>query len=459
MTTSAQQQVEQGLREAVTFTSHPAKPYALADRMARYGVTGCAISVIDNGRVAWMAGYGTTRIGGQLVDQNTQFQAASISKVVNALAVLKLVDTGRIDLDRDVNEQLRSWQLPRHDQWAASPVTVAMLLAHVAGTSTPGFVGYAPGVEIPTTTDILNGTPPANSEPVVVVTEPAAEFHYSGGGTTILQLLIEDVTGHCYPEAIAELVLRPLEMTNSHYDHPIDRETHPNSAWGHFVSGGELKGGGNIKPTFAAGGLWSSVSDLSLLVLHLQQLGRGEAGLLSQGLATRMLSPLAPSPHGLGPELVGDDHAHRFRHNGTNRGFCCQLEGLLTKGSGCVVMTNGDGGNSLLGEILRSVANAYHWQGYNASPIETVIVAEDHLRLFVGNYSGREGTSMTLAVEDGELFVPSPYGRRVIIPLATDRFVDAETGAEVHLLRHQDLSVEAVVFVDGHEILRFQKDN
>lgn len=457
MKDSRQSAVETGLRDAVTFAGVTPTTYDIHERMARYGVPGCAVAVIEGGEVAWVAGYGLTEVGGAAVTADTMFQAASISKVVNALAVLATVEQGLIQLDRDINEQLRSWQLPREDAWASRAVTPRQLLSHTAGTSTPGFVGYVPGEAIPTTWDILNGTSPANSEAVTVITEPTAEFHYSGGGTTILQLLLEDVHGEPYPEIIRRLVFEPLQMTSSHYQYPIDRSEFPQAACGHFISGERLPGGGNVKPTYAAGGMWSTACDLATLTRAVGALRFSDSrGLFSASMASTMLTAVAPGPHGLGPEIIGEGPALRFRHNGTNRGFCCQMEGLMNRPSGVVVMTNGDGGNSLLGEIIRGVASVYEWEGFNNPPIETVVVPEEFLARMEGHYVGPVGMELDLEVDGGEVFTPSPYGRRVLIPTGAKEFLDTETGAVV-IVDDADDAVVARVLVDGEEILRYTK--
>jgi CubicO group peptidase (beta-lactamase class C family) len=132
----------------------------------------CGISVIDGGQVAW------TRIVGEHPPE-ALFQAASISKFVTAVAVMRLVEQGRLDLDLGVNTYLKSWRLPDSPQ--ATEVTLRRLLSMTAGVSVPGYLGYAPGTPLPTLPEILNGSPPANSQPVTVTAFPGTAFAYSGG--------------------------------------------------------------------------------------------------------------------------------------------------------------------------------------------------------------------------------------------------------------------------------------
>ena len=129
------------------------------------------------------------------VTSETRFQAASISKPLSAMAALHLVQRGLLDLDANVNDALRSWQVPDNEHTREQLVTLRGLLSHTAGLSVLGFRGYAAGEDVPTLRQVLDGKPPANSEPVRVMREPGTSFSYSGGGYTVMQQLLEDVTG------------------------------------------------------------------------------------------------------------------------------------------------------------------------------------------------------------------------------------------------------------------------
>lgn len=458
MRTDLQHRVEHGLLEAVPLAGCPDPHHDLRDRMARYGVPGCAVAVIDDGDVAWSAGYGTISAGGPPVTTGTLFQAASISKVVNALGLLSLVERGLVDLDADVNPQLKSWQLPRADPWADEAVTPRQLLSHTAGTSTSGFVGYPPGATMPSIIEILEGAPESASDAVRVVTRPGSEYHYSGGGTTILELLVEDVTGLPYGEAMRELVLGPLGMDASHYEHPVDRTRHPNTAHGHFVTGEMLPGGGNAYPTMAAAGLWTSVDDLVLLINGIVALRDGIAAspVISRQMAAEMLTPVPNSPHGLGPDVIGQGPRRRFRHNGTNRGFCSQMEGLLTRRSGVVVMTNGDGGNTLIGELLRAVDDVHGWCLFERKPVTVAAVDPTRLARLAGHYEGPFGMVADIRWDGRQLDRPAPFGSAALIPIADDRLLDSETGALMVVEESAGRALIRILF-EGTEIIRYTR--
>src|SRR6478735_8750485 len=154
------------------------------------------------------------------VTTQTLFQAASISKSLNAVGVLKLEQDKKIDLYTDINTYLKSWQFPYDTISHGKKITVANLLSHTAGLTVHGFAGYAKGESIPSVVQILNGEKPANSAPIRSQEEPGERSEYSGGGTTISQQIVIDVTHQPYDEYMWQKVLQPLGMTSSSYTQP-----------------------------------------------------------------------------------------------------------------------------------------------------------------------------------------------------------------------------------------------
>jgi CubicO group peptidase (beta-lactamase class C family) len=201
----------------------------LATRMAELKLPGVSIAVIHEGRIEWARGFGVTRIGGPPVTENTLFQAASISKPVFALAVLHLVDAGKLDLDANVNAYLKNWKLPDNDFTRQKPVTLRGLLTHSAGLTVHGFPGYSADSKLPEVTQILDGVPPANTAAVRVDILPGSRFRYSGGGYVLAQQLLSDVTGVPLPRLMQDSVLTPLGMTRSTYEQPCPPRGWPKS--------------------------------------------------------------------------------------------------------------------------------------------------------------------------------------------------------------------------------------
>jgi len=170
-----------------------------------------SIALINDGRIEWARGYGTLEAAGKAtVTPETLFQAASISKSLTAMVTLRLVEQGKLDLDSDVNKRLVSWKVPENEFTKEQKVTVRRLLAHTAGVTVPGFLGYEVGETLPTLRQILDGEKPANSAPIRVDMTPGGKFRYAGGGYVILQQLIMDVSGKSFPELMQKTLLHQL---------------------------------------------------------------------------------------------------------------------------------------------------------------------------------------------------------------------------------------------------------
>jgi CubicO group peptidase (beta-lactamase class C family) len=230
--------VVSGLRPPVEIDGKPAQRWTLAERMTNYKVPGVSIAVIQNGRIAWARGFGEKEAGKtDPVTPTTLFQAASISKPVAATAMLRLVERGTLNLDTNVNRYLKSWKVPDNKFTTTEKVTLRRIVSHTAGLTVHGFPGYATTDAIPTVVQVLDGVKPANTDPVRVDTTPGAIERYSGGGTTIMQQLLVDVTGKPFPALMQELVLGPVGMTSSTYEQPIPAARAPEAAHAHRQDG------------------------------------------------------------------------------------------------------------------------------------------------------------------------------------------------------------------------------
>jgi CubicO group peptidase (beta-lactamase class C family) len=213
--------IQDAILPAVFTKGEPPATTKLADRMAALNVPGVSIAVVHDGKIEWARGFGVTRVGGPGVTPDTLFQAASISKPVTAMAVLRLAESGKLDLDADVNQYLKSWKVPENTFTQKTKVTLRELLTHTAGITVHGFPGYASDSARPTVVQVLNGEKPANTSAILVDTIPGTDWRYSGGGFVVTQLLLEDVTGQAFPTLMHDIVLGPIGMTRSTYEQPL----------------------------------------------------------------------------------------------------------------------------------------------------------------------------------------------------------------------------------------------
>ncbi|WP_329001277.1 beta-lactamase family protein [Kribbella sp. NBC_00709] len=339
--------------------------------LERFNVPGASWVVIEDGVVRETGTAGLVDAdGSDAVAPGTLFQAASISKPIAVLAMLRLVDRGLLDLDEDVNRKLTSWQVPPTGSWQPV-VTLRQLASHSAGLTVHGFPGYAEGDPLPTVVQILDGVRPTNTFGVRVDLVPGTQFRYAGGGTIVMQQLLEDVTGTPFRELARELVLDPLGMSDSDYAQPLPPELHARAAVAHDERGHPLGGRWHAYPELAAAGLWTTPTDLAKAAIHVQRMYAGaDDALLSPELAREMLTHQIPAGQrigGLGHLGLGfflDDVGQRFGHSGGNAGFSCHLLADRDTGQGAVVMTNGDRGGWVVQRAFAAVASAYGWKGY-----------------------------------------------------------------------------------------------
>lgn len=388
--------VERGLRPLAIIDGQPQPRWTIVERMKHYKVPGVSIAMISGGAVAWARGYGVAS-SGKPVDTETLFQAASISKPVTALMALRLVDDGALSLDDDVNLRLRSWKVPENEFTRAQKVTLRRLLNHSAGVTVRGFDGYAAGAPVPSLLDILDGRTPANSGPIRVEAIPGTTWSYSGGGYVVVQQLLSDVTGKSFPGLMQERVLGPLQMAHSAFQHPLPASLEANAAAGHDSDGAMIKGRWHTYPEMAPAGLWTTPSDLALVVLELQRGGH----ILKPATQRAMLTSLL-SDYGLGIGLEAKAGRQSFSHSGGNAGFNCNLFGYLDDGEGVVVMTNGDNGWGLIEEIMRSVSAEYRWADYKQRKV--IHVAPATLQGYSGPYVFPSKKEIAVTYEDGRLF-------------------------------------------------------
>ena len=369
--------LENGLLLPIIVKGEPSQQMKLDDRLQFHKTPAVSIAFINNGQIDWARAYGVREAGTtDPVTTETLFQAGSISKAVTAIAVLRLVATGKLKLDEDVNQKLVSWKVPENELTKDKKVTLRRLLSHSAGVNVPSFIpGYTKGEQIPTLMQVLNGTKPALNPPVRVEQVPGSGFSYSGGGYTIVQQLLVDVVGNPFPELMDDLVFRPLKMKNTTFEQePLLKNSDRLLVAGHDTNGQPPPGKWRIFPEMAAAGMWSTPSDLARLAIEIQKAQQGKSKFLSTATVNEMLT-LQAGNWGLGFSVEGTGTSRRFGHGGDNREFNANLIVHTESGQGVVIMTNAFRGGRLLGELLRSISCEYEWPDFR--PKEKTIVKVD----------------------------------------------------------------------------------
>ena len=327
----------------------------LRDALAALSIPSVSVALIDGGKLAWTHAWGAA-------SEQTLYQAASLSKLVTAVAALRLVDLGRLNLDRNVNEDLVGWRVPDNALTAGQSVTLRGLLSMTAGIGVPGYVGYQPGLPLPTLQQILDGAPPAHSQPVRVDNIPGTRFGYSGGGYEIVQALIESKLFGSFDRAMHEIVFSRAGMSSSIFAQPLPLALIGRAARGHYADGRELAGGWRIVPELAAGGLWSTPTDLAKLLIEIVRAYRGEPGqIISHAAAVDMLTRQNNGPYGLGGAIAGSGQSLVLMKRGQNVGYQGYMLIFPITGQGIVVLSDSDNGTALATAIIRRAATVYRW--------------------------------------------------------------------------------------------------
>ncbi|MBT1690795.1 serine hydrolase domain-containing protein [Dawidia soli] len=399
-------------------------PWTVEQRMAHHKVPGLSIAVIRNYQLDWAKAYGwADRDERRAVTTETVFQAASISKSLNAVGLLKLAQDGKVALDTDINTYLTSWKFPYDTASNGKKITITNLLSHTAGLTVHGFPGYAQGQPLPTVADILDGKQPANTEPVRSMREPDQTSVYSGGGTTISQLVAMDVTGQPYDVFMEQAVLTPLGMTHSFYTQPPPAAKQAQLTTAYHSDSTAVEGKYHIYPEQAAAGLWTTPTDLARYIIETQLALQGRSSkVLNQAYTQKRLEPYREAA-GLGVFITHRDNARYFEHGGANDGFRCFYTGSFEDGNGVVVMVNSDNGG-ILKEVINSVAAVYHWKGFAEEPPRKIAKLDpQQWKSLEGRYTlaGEPGAHLQLTTRDEKLILKQEWdGGEVVFEAESD---------------------------------------
>ena len=353
-----QTNIEQGLADPDIDVSE----LSIDELLERFNVPGVSIAVIRDFDIHWAKGYGIADVeSGAAVNTETLFQAASISKPVNAMALLKAAEEGRFSIDEDVNKLLSSWQIPESEHTESAFVTPRMLASHTSGLGDGlGFPGYEPQVALPSLPQIFDGAEQSNVGVVRMARPPMTAFHYSGGGVTILQQLLLDTYDKPYAELLQDMVLEPIGMSSSTFQQPLPVDRDRNAARAHGISGAAMGPKWHVYPELAAAGLWTTSTDLAKFAIEVQLSYQNHSNkVLTQASTSEMLSPVGVGPFAVGFSLSKRGEGWYFDHGGSNWGFQAQLTAHKVNGYGYAIMTNGFLGGQLIAELSRRIEASY----------------------------------------------------------------------------------------------------
>lgn len=179
------------------------------DQVRRHGIPGLALAVVEGEQIVHLGGYGKADQSGRPVTPQTPFVLASVSKPITALAIMQLVEAGKVELDAPVQRYLPTFQLA--DPVAAQQITVRHLLNHTSGIPEKGCQNNRFGTK--TLAEFV-----AALQTIELVAPVGARHFYCSGNYNILGRTIEVVASQSYADYIQQHLFAPLAMHHSFTD-------------------------------------------------------------------------------------------------------------------------------------------------------------------------------------------------------------------------------------------------
>lgn len=352
-----------------------ARVQAIADRAARYPITGMSIGVSLDGVPVLVRGYGTADLAnGRPATAATVYEIGSITKQFTAAAILRLAQRGRLQLDDPIGDYVPALAE------RARGVTLRHLLAHTSGLYS------GPAVE-----DLTAPTTPDSTVQAVAAhapdAPPGARYRYNNNGYQLLGLVVEAASGMPWARYLQEQFLAPLGLRETAVCSDADRPARAR-AYRHDTHGSappQEHERHHPSTGWAAGALCSTAGDM---LAWQQALSSGRAiGPAGYGLMTTaaVLSSGKPAPYGMGMFVDEADGAPYLHHGGAASGFLSQLAWYPQSRVGVVVLANGAYAGSLVEQVEQAVARAA--QGLPPREIADLPADPAELDRYVGTYA------------------------------------------------------------------------
>ncbi len=420
-------------------------PQAMKDS----GLPGLSVAVIENYEVLWSRSWGVRAVAGEdLIEEETVFNLASISKPITAVLVAVLAEKGLIELDVPVAGYLKRWKLPNSEFTNQVDITLAHLLSHTAGTTQGGFDDFYLGGEVPTLADVLDGSPLAGTDPLEFTSLPGSNWSYSGGGYVIVQMAVEDYLGQSLADLAEQHLFGPLGMIRTTMRQHGESGFPTNVALAHDSHQEQVGATGlPICPQLSASGVWSTPVDLAKLVIGMQKALRGDQGGVISPAVARWTTDIVTSrvmggwSHGWSREYYYGN-LDWFGHGGANTGTGGQIYGTMEGGNALIMVGNGPNGIRLplFSQFRRSTFIAHEWSRPMELPSNPVPVDEVFGAKVSGRYQDAWGGAFTVSLREGGLQADGFRGPEPtdLIQVRENSFAVAEFASEISFLTNPD---------------------
>ncbi|MDP2635679.1 MULTISPECIES: serine hydrolase domain-containing protein [unclassified Pseudoalteromonas] len=304
----------------------------------KHKAPGVAIALVNGNGLVGFRSYGFADVATKTqITQRTMFNVGSISKLVTAWGVMQLVAQDKVDLDAPINQYLKRWQIP-NAEFDVQKVTLRNVLSHTSGLSLGPYSGWDSREKLSSIVDSLKGDN-NNAGPVELIHAPDTKWSYSGGGYSVVQLLIEDVSGMTFDDYMQKYVFGPLNMQDSTFN--ITEKVMNKSATP-YDNTGRITGMVYFNEK-AAAGLQTTPRDLArfnMAVLRNKEGHYNGLTLLSEKLIDQMIKP-APNTNGRwSMSYVVDAENNSLGFAGFNRGWVSLSRSVTDLNFGYVILNN-----------------------------------------------------------------------------------------------------------------------
>lgn len=387
--------------------------------MDKSGVTGLLCAIINDSKIVYQKAFGFgDKSTGVLNDAETIFSAASFSKTVFAYLIMLLVEDGIIDLDKPLQEYLNKpiQEYPNYEDLngdqQAGWITARMVLSHSTGFPNWRFL--------------------TNDGKLRIMFEPGSRFSYSGEGISLLQMIVEKITGKGLELLSQEMVFEPLGMEHTSYVWQEKFEENYAVPHDQYERAKMLK---RRRKADAAGSTQTTAGDYARFLLGiLNAKGKREISMntmLNTQIAIKSESMFGPGAWkdtdsndqiklswGLGWGRFNTKHGRAFFHTGHDFGWQNYTVTYFDKGIGVVLLSNSDNFESVAREIVeKTIGDEYSpfdWLGYphydpsikREPPPEPVAIdiSPDILTKYIGEYTYLSNRKLFIKMEDNQLY-------------------------------------------------------
>ncbi len=367
-----------------------------------------SMSLVDDDRVVWADGFGHQDAEKKRpATADTVYRVGSVSKLFTDIAVMQLVEEGKLDLDAPVSQYIPEFK-PKNPY--GIPLTMRQMMSHRSGLVRESPVGNYFDPDEPSLAETI-----ASLNDTSLVYKPETKTKYSNAAVAVVGAVLEKQLDVSHPERVRKTILDPLGMTDSSFVVTDAIEPKVATGWMRTYDGRRFKAPTFLLGTGPAGNLYSNVNDLSKFLICLFNDARaGDGRIMTPGTLKLMTTPIEdsdgkPQGFGLGFHIRELDGYKKIGHGGAVYGFSTQLAALPERKLGVAAASSLDGTNGVVGR-LSDYALRLMMATQEGKPLPnyrtTGPVPSKRARELVGTYREVDGERITRITElNGDVYM------------------------------------------------------